>query len=166
MIDEKIISEHSGEYSTLTFVKGKIGKDEKIRIESDGQTIDVMDLSVFETILLENATNISEESKKGVEFHKKMEKILEKNKNIKEIRTEIFWLLKDFRFNNHTQIKIEDGEVTSHKKLKDTRCYVCDVLRKLEAKIAKLFGEKEYYMFDLPENEEEKDGKDNTAHKK
>lgn len=68
--------------------------------------------------------------------------------NEEDIIREIYWKFRSaIHSGKHCQVKIEDGKITSFKKLEDTSCYVCDSILDLEEEIAKIFGDK-YYTLD------------------
>lgn len=68
----------------------------------------------------------------------KMEKTQE------EIIREIYWIFRNAIHNGHTQIKSENGVISSYKKLEDTDCYVCDIIRNIEVEIANIFQDGNY----------------------
>lgn len=79
-----------------------------------------------------------------------------------KIRKEIYWIFRDAIHNGHRQITFKDGKVTAFKPEKEPDsigCYVCQVLHKVEKKIAKLYGDKDYYT-DTLEKKNEKTKKD------
>jgi hypothetical protein len=69
------------------------------------------------------------------------------NKKSKEqIAGEIYWIFRDMIHNGHTEIRVENGQITSFKPLEDTSCYVCDILSKLEDRISKALGMGDEYF--------------------
>ena len=72
-------------------------------------------------------------------------------KEFEKIIREIYWAFRNAIHNEHMQIKIKDGKaIPNNPSLKDTYCYVCDVIHKIEEDVANVFG-KQYYKVEKVE---------------
>lgn len=55
--------------------------------------------------------------------------------NKSQLYQEIEWLFTSLTHAEHTEIQVQDGKVVEskyHKKMKDTSCYICDIIRKMK----------------------------------
>lgn len=62
------------------------------------------------------------------------------NHNKSQLYQEIEWIFTSFIFAEHCEVHIKNGKVTHskyHEKQKDTKCYVCDIIRKLKIEVLK-----------------------------
>lgn len=58
--------------------------------------------------------------------------------NTKKLKEEIGWTFTDFTHNKHMQIQLKDGKFVQNKytkNKKDTRCYCCDLIRKIKKQV-------------------------------
>ena len=69
-----------------------------------------------------------------------------KQQGKEEAIREIWWAFREAIHNGHVQIKIEDGKAEAFEpnKLKNSRCYVCEIIHKIETSVAKIFGDQYY----------------------